>query len=208
MINNFKKIRGLLKFDKPNDYYLVEVVKRRRDNPRLPVESMLIKEILIYSLKDFDDNRDEILCACEVVRARAYIWLNVRNAEITGFHCMKRLSCLLMEKNFIAISGLFRKVSEEIHFDSEPKYLIDIGDDCDLDKIELTVRSSWPEETRDTNLLELIKTSNGFHVIANAFDTKKFREAFPQVQVFTDKPTVLYAPISSALAAVSEKRTC
>ncbi len=193
MIDNFKKVRGLLRFDKPNDYYLIEVMKRRKDNPRLSGESKFVKEFLVYSLKDFDDGRDEILCACEVFRARAYVWLNARNAEVTGFHCLKRLSSLLMEKNYSNVHGLFRKVSEEIHFDQYPKYLIDLDLTADTQLIESVIRSNWTDETTALQTFELIRTPMGFHAITSPFNTKKFREIFPNLMVYTDKPTILYA---------------
>lgn len=206
MIDNFKKIRGLLRFDKPNDYYLIEVMKRRKDNPRLPVESKFIKELLVYSLKDFDDGRDEILCACEVLRARAYIWLNARNAEVTGFHCLKRLSSLLMEKNYTNIYGLFRKVSEEVHFDKHPKYLIDLDFNSDLTLVESTVRANWSDQLNDQQLFELIRTPHGFHAVTYPFDTKKFRDVFPHLMVYTDRPTILYAPLYTQ--EDSDTKTC
>jgi len=206
MIDNFKKIRGLLRFDKPNDYYLIEVSKRRKDNPRLEVDSKFIKEFLVYSLKDFDEGRDEILCACEVLRARAYIWLNARNAEITGFHCLKRLSSLLMEKNYTNIYGLFRKVSEEVHFDNYPKYLVDLDFNSDLALVESTIRANWSDPLHGNQVFELIRTPHRFHAVSYPFDTKKFREVFPNLMVYTDRPTILYAPLFTQ--EDQNKKTC
>lgn len=199
MINNYKQIRSLLLFERPNDYYLIELVKRKKDHPRQNSKYELIKEFYVYSLKEFDDLRDTLLCWCEVANARAYIYLNTRNAEITSFNCMKRLASNLLEKNYLANQGLFRKVSETIHFDFKPKYLIDINEYDNQSLIKFGIEQIWKEDKCDNRYFDVIRTPNGYHIIASVFNLEKFRSQFPKLQVLVDSPTILYSPVASVI---------
>jgi hypothetical protein len=197
MIDNFKQIRELLKFNDPNDYYFIEVLKRRKDNPRLLVNSRFIKDYYIFSIEDFDNAKDEILCTCEVYHARAYIRLNIRNSYKTAIYSLQKLADCIASNNTRASIRLCRKSSSEQHADSNPTYLVDIDNLVDLNfaKSIITDLHNTVHGMVDHGILAEIQTPNGVHLITKPFEIEKFIASCPTVPVFKDAPTVLYSPI-------------
>jgi hypothetical protein len=198
MVNNFKQIRGLLRFENLNDYYFIEVLKRRKDNPRLNVNSRFIKAYYIFSFAEFDAMKDEILCTCEVAHARAYIRLNIRNSHATALHTIKRLADMIASNNTRGSINLYANSSSEQHSDPNVKFLVDIDSHEDLvfSKsviTELFVQSIDPKPGR---IISEISTPNGIHLITTPFEINKFRESCPTISVYKDAPTVLYSPVS------------
>lgn len=79
MIDNFKIIRdGVLRFDKQGEFYMVLVLRRRKDVQGSVVEGVnednrLIKHFFVYDKEYFDRKRQAIINLCEQNNARAYI---------------------------------------------------------------------------------------------------------------------------------------
>lgn len=199
MIDNFKQIRELLKFDDPNDYYFIEVLKRRKDNPRLHVNSKFIKDYYVFSMADFDQLKDEILCTCEVYHARAYIRLNVRNSYKTAIYSLQKLADCIASNNTRASIRLCRKSSAEQHADPNPTFLVDIDNPIDLDFAKSIIADlhNTLHGMTDHGIIAEITTPNGVHLITKPFDIEKFTASCPTVPVFKDAPTVLYSPIET-----------
>ena len=51
IVDNFEQIRGLLKFDSDDDFYFVELLQRKKDNPDFGSNNRLIKYYYITILK-------------------------------------------------------------------------------------------------------------------------------------------------------------
>ena len=195
MINNFKQIRELLTFEKQNDYYFIEILKRRKDNPRMTVDSKFINDYYVYSLDDYDQMTDEILCYSEILHARAYIRLNVRNAEKTSLIALKRLSDFIYAKDFKSVSHLFRKVSREVNSEPNHKFLVDIDNENDKIFAKSVLKNIWETSKEPAGkILAEIPTPNGCHLITTVFDSEKFVASCPNIHMHKDCNTVLYSP--------------
>ena len=198
MVHNFKQIRSLLRFENVNDYYFIEILKRRKDNPRLNVDSRFIKDYYVFSLEEFDELKDELLCTCEVAHARAYIRLNIRNSRATALHSLKRLADLIASNNTRASIGLCRRTSAEQHTDHNIKFLIDIDslDDLEFAKSVILDLFANSKDPKPGKIIAEIPTPNGVHLITTPFDVDKFKASCPMIPVYRDAPTVLYSPVS------------
>ena len=42
-MNNFQKIKPVLKFENENDFYFIQILKRRKDNPEMDRDVKVIK---------------------------------------------------------------------------------------------------------------------------------------------------------------------
>ena len=65
MIDNFNQIRNLLQFNSPNDFYFVQIIRRKKENPEMKERnnsySRCIKSYYINSIEKFDTKKDEII---------------------------------------------------------------------------------------------------------------------------------------------------
>jgi hypothetical protein len=183
---------------KLNDYYFIEIIKCRKDNPKMTVDSKLIRAYYAYSIEEFDEIKDDILCTCEVNMARAYIKLNVRNAEMTTLTAMKKLVTIIIDKNYRYTTDLFRKISRDSHAESNVKFLINTNTHNDYEFAKSVIDELW-SKTNDLNdrirIITEIPTPNGIHIITITFDIDAFKQNCPNIEVYRDGSAVLYSPI-------------
>jgi hypothetical protein len=197
-IDNFKQIRELLTFDKENNFYFIEIIKRRKDNPRMKLDSKFIKSYYVWSHEGLDAARDEILCYCELHNARAYIKINVRNSDAIALHALKRLADLIASGNTKSITRLSRLVCCENHSDANPKFMVDIDSENDLAFAKSVIQDVWDSRSDSTGqFIAEIPTPNGWHLITSPFDMDRFQQSCPTIAVMRDGSTLLCTPIIS-----------
>ena len=119
MTNNFDKIRNFLNFKNENDFYFIQIIKRRKENPDLKTNSKIVRDIYIYSLEDFDKKIDNIKYLCEVEKARAYIRLNKRDSKKVGLQMLKRIADLISSENYKSICNIYPSVAGKFSSDKD-----------------------------------------------------------------------------------------
>lgn len=101
MVDNFDKIRSLLKFEKEGDCYYLQLLRRQSDDPMkdgMPdpnyhgnMHSRSLKDYLIPSLEYFDNKKEEIKHLCDEFNVRAYIRLNKRTYNKVSMSMLKHI---------------------------------------------------------------------------------------------------------------------
>ena len=77
--DNFNLIRPLLNFESSDDFYFIQIMQRRKDNPDMKTGVKIIKEFYIDNLEQFDNKQDQIIEMAHKYNARATIRLNKRS---------------------------------------------------------------------------------------------------------------------------------
>jgi len=196
MRNNFQNIRPLLNFDSEDDFYFLQIIKRRKDNPELERDMKLIDNYFIYSLEDYDRLENKIIQQCQLNNARAYIRINRRNAKTIALQTMRKLSELLIDGNYRAAKSAYISAAGEYHSESKKRWIIDI-DEEDLpltDQIREKIQElHFATEKTGYKIIAEIPTKSGIHIITNPFNLQEFRKAFPKMDIHKDNPSILYA---------------
>lgn len=206
MVNNINKIRGMLSFIDKDDFYFLQVFKRRKDNPDLGRDQIVLGSYYINSLEDFDTKIPQIVTLCDSENARAYLRINKRNYGKLSFHFLKRIVELMASNNYKAMRTAFDSIAGEFHSDPDKKWIVDVdwnGADCSHmgikesllfeSKVQLFLEKIQMEANREP-LLEKIYTKNGMHFITRPFNLMTFRGEYPKIDVHKDNPTLLYCP--------------
>ena len=120
LISNFEILcEKLLRFEDKNDFYVIKVMKRRKDFSGEMATAMrrgveVIKTYYVYSHEAILELQEELENICTSQKARAYIQVNRRRADQIALHAMKRLTQLLLDgeqrvahKNYAHCSGKF-----------------------------------------------------------------------------------------------------
>lgn len=86
MTDNFKLYRDFIaeKFAKTtlltiDSYFVVELMRRGKDNPDMPAVNYHFKNYYIRKPEDLDKYENEIKTLCEVLRLRAYASVNIKS---------------------------------------------------------------------------------------------------------------------------------
>jgi hypothetical protein len=197
MINNLDIIKPLLNFTEEGDFYMLYILKRKKDQPKEERDnhqsSRTIKTYCIDSLDYLDSKYEEIIQLSELFKARAYIHIQKQNHKDVALDMMMLLAERIKNgqhnhKNlFESVVGKVKRM--------ENRWIVDIDD---KDEKELAKTIAILDETRpEGNKVEaVIPTKSGYHLITKRFDVDMFRKSYPQVDIQKRSPTLLYFPNS------------
>jgi hypothetical protein len=198
MIDNINIIKPLLNFEQPDDFYMLYVFKRKKDQPEGERDNhqsvRTIKTYCIESLEYLDKRYEEIKQLCEVFQARAYIHVQKQNHNDVSLHMLRALSQRLIDKQndqknlFDSVVGQMKTL--------EKRWIVDIDtkDVTELLAVTVAISLCRPE---DKNKVEaIVPTRNGFHLITERFDVLEFEKSYPNIDIQKKNPTLLYYPNS------------
>jgi len=202
-LDNYERIKPLMKWDDPEKFYFIQIFKRRKDNPGMAKDMILINNHYIYTEEQFDKIYPEIKASCDGHNARAYLRLNRRSAKQTAMQSLKRLTEIIIQENFKAAKGAYASAAGEYHAEEDKTWIIDI-DDCDLKCIpedRLFIMDTILElqkATKKEPFAYMVKTRNGIHFIARPFNSAAFKTILQdhgfRCDLHKDNPTILYMP--------------
>jgi type II secretory pathway component PulL len=113
MINNVLILASLLTFESEDDFYHLQILKRKKEHPELGSNSYVVKTYYISSLKYLGNKMPEIQQLCQFHNARAYINLNVRSYEKLAFQMLKKVTDQIMNRDFRSVRKAYESVSGE-----------------------------------------------------------------------------------------------
>ena len=194
MIDNINKVLPFLHFDSPDDFYFVQLLQRKKENPQLGSNSRVIRNYYIKSQRNMLDRYEEIKTICEATNARAMIRLNKRSFEKVGFKALENIAHVMMNKEYDFLMKSYDRACGLGHNDPIKKWILDI--DCNPEEAVLPAVIEFINniEPAGIKVIETIPSKNGFHLITTAFNTMVFREKFPYIEIHKDNPTNLYIP--------------
>lgn len=199
MVNNFEQIKKLLIFASEDDFYHLQILKRKKEHPDLGSNSYVVKTYYIGSLEYLDKKKEEIVNLCEFHDARACINLNRRSFEKIAFHTMQKVANQLMNRDYRSIRKAYESCCGAYPNEPNKKWIIDV-DNVSLDAIAhdkglqkmIEQIEELQKQTGREPYLKYIRTKSGFHLISSPFRLDTFCKEYPEMMVHKDNPTILY----------------
>ena len=209
MINNFNILKPFITFDSPSDFYFLQILKRRKDNPGQTGDVQVIHNYFIYSVEQYESLEEKVIKLCTDNNARAYLRLNKRDDYKIGLQALRKSAQLLADGNHKAIKNVYESVCGEFHHDPLKKWIVDIDNENKLkDMIKEQAGIQNPSqfyencmketfEKLDTiepigpKILGKIPTKNGYHLITKPFNSTNIPELM-FFDIHKDNPTVLF----------------
>jgi len=200
MINNKEQIKGLLNFSEPGDFYMLYVMKRKKDQPEGERDNhqsvRTIRSYCIKSIEQLDKRWEEIVMMCEMFKARAYIHVQKQNHRDVSLNMMVALAQRIQDGNHEQQS-LFDSVVGQLKT-YEKRWVVDV-DTSDFHAVAEVVKYiQWMlREVEPTDAVQaIIPTKSGWHLITSKFNVMEFKKQFPDIGIQKKNPTLLYYPNS------------
>lgn len=200
-INNINIIKELLNFSADGDFYMLYVLKRKKDQPEAERDNhqsvRTIKTYCVESIEYLDKRYEEIKLLCEVFSARAYIHVQKQNHFDVSLEMMIALAQRI-KNGSVRQQSLFDSVVGQLNT-HEKRWIVDV-DTKDLDALD-----------KISNIIEIVKpvgkkveaivpTKSGYHLITKKFDVLEFNEKMKDDEniptIVKKNPTLLYLPDS------------
>jgi hypothetical protein len=212
MINNIDLIKPLLNFEANEDFYMLYIMKRKKDQPEEERDNhqsvRTIKTYCIDSIEYLDKRYDEIKMLCEVFKARAYIHIQKQNHNDVSLEMLMSLAQRLVNKQnnqknlFDSVVGQMKTLEKRWIVDVDQKEIsplmiahIEYGckpfTEVEFDKVGIPIGYKVGPKVES-----IIPTKNGHHLITKRFDVMKFKEEYPDIDIQKKNPTLLYYPNS------------
>ena len=213
-INNIEHVKTLLRFDSPDDFYHLQILKRKKENPELGSNSRVIKTYYVTSAEYLEARMPEIISLCDFSNARACINLNRRSFEKMAYHTLKKITDQIMNRDFASVCKAYESACGSQMNESDKRWVLDVdwvdwglSDGWDvgqntlkikrdqlINKIIKDVQACVADTGRDDTVWTL-PTNNGMHIITRPFNpTAFFGNVWHKVVIQKNNPTILYIP--------------
>lgn len=191
MIDNFDKIINIMSFDDTNDFYFIQLIKRKKDNPDMKGDSVVIKDWYVSSVDYLLSKKNSMIEMSNQYNARLTIRINKRNYKNLGLKMISDITKKLENENYKGLKSCFSSVAGQYSSDTDKKWIIDI-DSIDLDdlyEIKEVINDSMPNVEK---IICEIPSKSGIHLIVKPFDIRRFKNRFKNIEIKKDNPTNLY----------------
>lgn len=198
MCDNFETIRNFLNFENPNTLYYINVFQRKKDNPDLSKNSVLLKCYYIRSLTDFNNYKVSIIKACELNKARAYIELNAKDTQKIALYALKKTAELIYNGEYDAVKNVYNDSCGNSKCIGQKLWLIDIDSNDSFTEEGLNSTLNLQVESVKQQLFSLdseikltLNTKNGIHLICTPFPLNNWKK-IENVDIIKHAVTLLY----------------
>lgn len=193
MINNLELIKSLLDFKSDDDFYFVQVIQRKKDNPGTRGSNnsaRIIKAYYIKSIEQLDKQFEEMVMLANHYNARVGINLNKRSFERLAFHTLKKITDQILNKDYKSVRKAYNSVCGE-YGTGDKFWIIDI-DDKEYDSNPLIEFINIQRPIGEKVVCN-IPTKSGYHIITKPFDLTNYGMLFTH-DLHKNNPTNLYIP--------------
>ena len=146
MIDNYNLISPFLRFESKDDFYYLQILQRRKENPNCASNTRSIKEYFICSLAYLYMHYEEIKSLCNQFNARAYIRLNKRSATKVCYKTLEIITAQMMQNNHMFACKAYSHAAGQCHHDPIKKWIVDIDvkDERKVDELRTFIDSLLP----------------------------------------------------------------
>ena len=204
MIDNIEVIKNLLHFTEDGDFYMLYVLKRKKDQPEGERDNhqsvRTIKTYCVDSIDYLEKRYPEIMQLCEIFSARAYIHIQKQNHKDVSLNMMVALAEKIRNGQTNQ-KNLFDSVVGQLKT-NEKRWIVDIDTkSIHIKNMMVNLIESVRPTDKGSKIEAIIPTKNGIHLITKRFDVIEFGkqlaqkgEIVPDIQ--KKNPTLLYLPES------------
>lgn len=196
MIDNKEHIKKLLNFENEGDFYMLYILKRKKDQTTDKANHQSVRTIKTYcveSIEYLEKRYDEVKQLCEMFNARAYIHIQKQNHKDVSLEMMVELAEKIKNGQHKQ-QNLFDSVVGKLKT-YEKRWIIDI--DTKENGIENLISNEiYMLRPEGPKVEAIIPTKSGYHLITKRFDVMEFKKKYPDVDIQKKNPTLLYLPES------------
>lgn len=200
IVDNFELFKSVMKFDSEDDFYFVQILIRGKDGHTEQGvngnnKNRLIKIYTIKSAEHLSRVEEEIKAICHAVNARAYIHPSRRSFREVANEMFRNFTQTFLSHNDVGLKGCYSTACGKSFVTKHKLYVIDLdGEFAEPNKLNEIAQFIEEEcEPFDTLKLQyIVPTAHGEHLICKPFNTAKFGQKYPEVDVHKNNPTLLY----------------
>ena len=154
-------------------YYVIELMRRGKDNPDLPAANYHFKNYYIYSWRDYEKYEAEIKNICKLLRLRAYASVNYKLMSQVSLDTLAESARRIAAHDYKKFYNIFESCSGKFVDHKNNIWIVDI-DKEDLDMVDIIKNFINECEPKTEKIIFEIPTKSGLHLITKAFNLQDF----------------------------------
>lgn len=194
MIDVFDKIKKLLIFESDDDFYYLQILQRKKENPKIGSNSRVIKNYYIDSIDYLESRYEEIKELCHNFNARAMLRLNKRSYSKVAFKTMQYIANSMANGQYSFIKKSYDRACGNGHNDKNKTWIIDIDGTYEEEWVLKMIHFIDDCKPEGNKIIAQLPTKNGLHIITKPFDLQDFRNEYSEIDIHKDNPINLYIP--------------
>ena len=155
-------------------YYVIELMRRGKDNPDMPAANYHFKNYYIYSWRDLNKYENEIKNICDLLRLRAYASVNYKLMSQVALDTLAESARRIAAHDYKKFYNIFESCSGKFVDHKNNIWIVDI-DKEDLDMVDII--KDFINKCKPLKIEKIIfemPTKSGLHLITKAFDLQDF----------------------------------
>lgn len=204
MTDNFSRYKELIRLtdglpdtnEKGNldRYYVVELMRRGKDNPDMPAANYHFRNYYIYSWRDLDRYEQEIKTVCQMLNLRAYASVGSKLMSQVALDTLAESARRIAARDYKSFYSIFESCSGKYADRSRELWVVDI-DGPVTEEAPAAVRRyiRTMQSGHADPVVYTMPTRSGHHIITWPFNLKQFSDGFREevtTQYNIDKPEV------------------
>ena len=160
-------------------YYVIELMRRGKDNPDMPAANYHFRNYYIYSWKDLDKYEHEIKVICDLLHLRAYCSVNYKLMSQVALDTLAESARRIAAHDYKKFYSIFESASGKFVDRGNSMWVVDIDDiDEHFPLGRLTAYINSMESGHEENVVYTMPTKSGLHLICHPFNLMKFNKDF------------------------------
>ena len=184
MTDNFNRYKDFMRLPETEGgdaYYVIELVRRGKDNPGLPAANYHFKNYYIDTMEKYGKVQEEIRQLCRTLCLRAYVSVNRKSFRQVTMNTIAELGRRAALDDFRRPYAVFESCSGKYLDKDDRHWIVDI-DNCSFGSQE--GNSKRTEIIRIINGCEpegdkielVLPTRSGVHLVTRPFNLNRFHE--------------------------------
>ena len=186
MTDNFERYRDLIRLTGglPDDnsqcdldkYYVIELIRRGKDNPDMNAANYHFRNYYIYSWKDLDKYEQEIKSLCGLLNLRAYCSVNYKKMSQVALDTLAESARRIASHDYRKFYTIFESCSGKYVDRGNSMWIVDVDDVKFEDVKPLIDYINSMKSGHNLNVIYYMPTRSGVHLITHPFNLQQFND--------------------------------
>lgn len=187
MTDNFKKYRELINLTGGlpdtnekgtlDKYYVIELMRRGKDNPDMSAANYHFRNYYIYSWHDYEKYEEEIKSICTLLKMRAYCSVNYKLMSQVALDTLAESARRIAAHDYKKFYNIFESASGKFVDRGNSLWIVDVdnvGSTHPLNPLKTYINSM--KSGHEKNVIYTMPTKSGIHLICHPFNLQQFNE--------------------------------
>lgn len=161
-------------------YYVIELMRRGKDNPDMPAANYHFRNYYIYSWKDLDKYEQEIKDICTLLKLRAYCSVNYKLMSQVALDTLAESARRIAAHDYKKFYNIFESCSGKFTVRDNNIWVVDIDENISITTISKLCDFIDSLDSRyGKNVIFIMQTKSGIHLLCRPFNLQQFNCKIP-----------------------------